>query len=213
MTKKKHSLLARTAKPAVFVLCLVPFLALLFSAFTGRLGANPIEVITHETGETALRLLLLTLCLTPLRKLTGWNSVIRFRRMLGLYAFFYASVHLFIYVGLDAVFDPAYIWEDIAERLYITAGFFAFCLLVPLALTSTNAMIKRLGAQRWQRLHRLAYAATALGVLHFLWLVKADMREPLVYLLVLIVLLGCRIPIISSRLSNFRSRSSHTART
>jgi len=192
-------------KPAVFALCALPACWLVYAAFTGGLGPNPVETITHFTGDWALRLLLVTLAVTPLRKLTGNGAVMRVRRMLGLYAFFYVCVHLLTYVWLDAFFSLAYIWDDIAKRLYITAGFTGFCLLLPLALTSTNAMIRRLGGRRWQRLHRLVYAAAIAGVLHFLWLVKADVREPLVYAALLAALLALRLPPLSRRLGRVRA--------
>ncbi len=195
----------RVAKPALFVLCAVPAGWLAYAAATGGLGPNPVETITHFTGEWTLRLLLATLAVTPLRKLTGNGSVMRVRRMLGLYAFFYLCLHVLTYVVLDAFFSLAYIWEDIAKRLYITAGFTGFCLLLPLALTSTNAMIRRLGGRRWQRLHRLVYPAAIAGVLHFLWLVKADYREPLIYAAVLAVLLALRAPPLSRRLGRLRA--------
>jgi len=189
----------------------VPALTLVWGGFvSGDLGPNPVETITHSTGDWALRLLLTTLAVTPLRKISGNSAVMRFRRMLGLYTFFYVCLHLLTYVWLDAFFSLDYIWDDIAKRLYITAGFTGFCLLLPLALTSTNAMIRRLGARRWQRLHRLAYAAALAGTLHFLWLVKADIREPLVYLAVFAILMLARTPLVSRRLS--RLRPAHIAR-
>ena len=196
---------ARFLKPLVFLLCALPALSLIYAGWNGDLGANPVETITHETGEWALRMLLLTLVITPLRKLTRWSSIMRVRRMLGLYAFFYVSVHLLTYVWLDAFFSLAYIWEDIAKRLYITAGFTGFCLLLPLALTSSNMMIRRLGAKRWQRLHRLVYFAALAGVLHFWWLVKADVREPIVYAALLAALMLARAPPVSRRLSRART--------
>lgn len=181
------------AKVGLFVLCLAPLGALLASGLTARLGPNPVEVLTHTTGDWGLRLLLLTLAVTPLRRLTGWGWLLRFRRMLGLFAFFYLSLHLVTYLWLDQFFDWAAILEDVAKRPYITAGFAAFLLLVPLALTSTRGMVRRLG-RRWQTLHRLIYPAAALGVLHFFWLTKADLREPLVYASVLALLLALRWP-------------------
>lgn len=196
---------ARYSKPTVFLFCAMPAVWLVVAAFTGGLGANPVETITHFTGEWGLRLLLVTLAVTPLRKITGLNTLVRLRRMLGLYAFFYVCLHLLTYVWLDAFFSLTYIWDDIAKRLYITAGFTAFCMLVPLALTSTNGMIRRLGARRWQRLHRLVYVAGLAGVLHFLWLVKSDYREPLVYVALFSVLMVLRIPAISRRLPRLRS--------
>jgi sulfoxide reductase heme-binding subunit YedZ len=189
----------------VFVLCALPAAWLGYAAYAGGLGPNPVETITFTTGDWALRLLLVTLAVTPLRKLTGIAAVMRLRRMLGLYAFFYVCLHVLTYVWLDAFFSLAYIWDDIAKRLYITAGFTGFCLLVPLAFTSTNAMIHRLGARRWQRLHRLVYPAAIAGVLHFLWLVKADLREPLVYAAVLALLLVARVPTVSRRLGRRRA--------
>lgn len=151
------------------------------------------EQITHRTGWWALTLLLATLAITPLRRLTGWNRVIQLRRMLGLFAFAYATLHVLTYFALDQLFDLRYIAEDIVERPYITAGFAAWLLLIPLAVTSTRRWIRRLG-KRWQRLHRLVYPAAGLAVLHFLWLVKADTREPVVFGILLILLLLLRVP-------------------
>ena len=191
----------------LFALALAPFTALVVAAFTDGLGANPVETITHTTGEWTLRLLLATLAITPLRHLTGWVWLTRLRRMVGLFAFFYLVLHFSTYAVLDASLDLAYVVEDVAERLYITAGFAAFVMLVPLAATSTNAMVRRLGPLRWRRLHRLVYAAGICGVLHYLWLVKADLREPLVYAGVLAVLLGARLPIAARWMQARRSKS------
>jgi sulfoxide reductase heme-binding subunit YedZ len=194
---------ARTlVKPLVFILCALPFAWLVVGVTTDDLGPNPVDTITYLTGEWGLRILLATLCITPLQKLSGYRGLLRFRRMLGLYAFFYVALHLFTYLLLDAEFDLAWIIEDIRDRLYITAGFSGFCLMVPLALTSTQGMIKRLGAKRWQRLHSLIYISALAGVLHFLWLVKADTREPLVYAGVFLVLMALRIPKITQRLAH-----------
>ncbi len=181
-------------KAGLFAAALVPFAALAFNAFTGGLGANPVEAITHTTGEWTLRLLLATLTVTPLRHLTGWMWLTRLRRMVGLFAFFYLMLHFATYAVLDASLDLAYIVEDVADRLYITAGFAAFVMLVPLAATSTNAMVRRLGPVRWRRLHRLVYAAALGGVLHFLWLVRADLLEPLIHAGILAALLAARLP-------------------
>ena len=159
-------------------------------SFLGWLGANPIEKLTHVTGMTTLVLLLTTLAVTPVRRLLGWNAVARLRRPLGLFAFFYALLHFSIWMVLDLGFRLAWVWEDIVERPYITVGFTAFVLLIPLALTSTKASIRRLG-RRWTKLHSLAYVSTALGTVHFYWLVKADTRLPLAFAAVLAVLL-CR---------------------
>ncbi len=180
-------------KPLVFLLGLLPLALLLWRGLTGGLGANPIEAVIRFNGDWALRLLLVTLAVTPLRQLTGWSWVMRVRRMIGLFAFFYAALHLLGYVVLDQFFDWGAIFADILKRPYITVGMTAFALLVPLAVTSTNAMMRRLGGRRWQQLHRLVYPAAILGVLHFYWLVKADVREPLLYAALLAVLLGYRL--------------------
>ena len=196
-------------KMGVFAAALVPLAALVFAGFTGGLGANPVEYITHTTGEWTLRLLLATLAITPLRHLTGRAWLTRLRRMVGLFAFFYLTLHFTTYVVLDASLDLAYIVEDVADRLYITAGFAALVMLVPLAATSTNAMVRRLGPLRWRRLHRLVYAAGVCGVLHFLWLVKADLREPLIYAGILTVLLAARLPVVVKWLQRRRSKAAN----
>ncbi len=181
-------------KALVFGISLMPFLLLLVRLFTDKLGVNPVETVTHQTGLWSLRFLLLTLAITPLRRLTAWNALIRLRRMLGLYAFFYAYLHMLTWLVLDHFFDWSEIAKDIGKRSYITAGFAAFVLLVPLAVTSTNAMIRRLGGSRWKRLHSTVYLIATLAVLHFLWLVKADIREPFIYGIALTTLLAFRIP-------------------
>lgn len=178
-------------KPFVFVACLAPALLLVRDAFTGGLGVNPIEDITHRTGDWALRLLLVTLAVTPLRRLGGWHGLIRFRRMLGLFAFFYATLHFSTYLVFDHFFNLLLIIDDVAERKYVTAGFVGFVLLIPLAVTSTQGWIRRLG-RRWTALHRLVYASAVASVVHFLWLVKIDIGEPLIYAAILAVLLGAR---------------------
>ena len=193
-------------RAGLFALALAPFTALLVAGFKGGLGANPVETITHTTGEWTLRLLLATLAITPLRHLTGWVWLTRLRRMFGLFAFFYLALHFTTYAVLDASLDLAYVVEDVADRLYITAGFAAFVMLVPLAATSTNAMVRRLGPVRWRRLHRIVYAAGICGVLHYLWLVKADLREPLVYAGILAVLLAARLPVVVRWLQARRSK-------
>jgi methionine sulfoxide reductase heme-binding subunit len=180
-------------KPIVFVLGLVPLGYLAWGAATGALGANPIERITRATGEWTLRFLLLTLAITPLRRLTGWNGANRFRRMLGLFAFAYATLHLGTYVWLDQFFDWVAIAKDVYKRPFITAGMTSFAVLVPLALTSTAGMIRRMGGTAWRRLHRLSYLAAAAGVVHFWWLVKADIRQPRMYGILLGLLLGWRV--------------------
>jgi sulfoxide reductase heme-binding subunit YedZ len=179
-------------KPLVFALCLAPLARLVFFAFTDRLGANPIEFVLRSLGTWTLTLLLVTLSITPLRRLTGWNNLIRVRRMLGLFAFFYACLHFLTYAGVDQSFDLPAILADVVKHPYITVGFTCFVLLIPLAVTSTNAMQRRLGGKRWQQLHRLVYLIAAGGVVHYLWLVKKDLTQPLLYGLVLAVLLGLR---------------------
>ncbi|MCY4634134.1 MAG: sulfoxide reductase heme-binding subunit YedZ [Acidobacteria bacterium] len=179
-------------KPFVFLACLTPALLLGWDAFTGGLGVNPIEDITHRTGDWALRLLLVTLAVTPLRRLAGWNGLVRFRRMVGLFAFFYAVLHFSTYLVFDHFFDLLLIIDDVAERKYVTAGFVGFVLMIPLAVTSTQGWIRRLG-RRWTMLHRLVYASAVAGVVHFLWLVKIDIGEPLIYAVILAILLGARL--------------------
>jgi sulfoxide reductase heme-binding subunit YedZ len=179
-------------EPLAFVICLIPFGQLLFWAYTGDLGANPIDTITRFTGSWALFILLASLSITPLRRVTGWNELIKYRRMLGLFAFFYAALHFSTYMVLDLYFDFPAIAKDILKRPYITVGFSALVLMIPLAITSTSAMIRRLG-KRWQQLHRLVYVIAILGVLHFYWLVKSDIRRPAQYGAVLLLLLGFRL--------------------
>jgi sulfoxide reductase heme-binding subunit YedZ len=183
----------RRLRAAAFLLCLVPLARLVVLNFSDGLTANPIEFITRSTGTWTLVFLLITLAVTPLRRALGWPWLLRLRRMLGLYAFFYGCLHLTTYVWLDQFFDPAAIVRDIVKRPFITMGFTAFVLMLPLALTSTHAMVRRLGAARWQRLHRLVYAVSVAGVIHYWWLVKRDVTQPLIYALVLGVLLLLRV--------------------
>jgi sulfoxide reductase heme-binding subunit YedZ len=183
--------MTRVIKPTVFVLCLVPISLLAWDLFTHHLGANPVEKLNHRTGIWTLRLLLITLSVTPLRRLTGWNILIRLRRMLGLYTFFYACLHFLTWLVFDHFFDIHEIVKDVIKRPYITVGFSAFVMLIPLAITSTNKWVKRLGS-RWTRLHQLVYVIATFGVLHYLWLVKADVRDPVIYGLLLAVLLAYR---------------------
>lgn len=189
----RRLLAARAAKPLAFALCLLPLAALAMKLAGGGLGPNPIAEITHETGQWTLRLLLATLAVSPLRRLLGWPELTGFRRMLGLFAFFYAALHLMTYVWLDQFFDWGEIARDIAKRRFVTAGMLAFALMLPLALTSTRGWIVRLGGKRWQRLHRLVYPAAAAGVIHFWWLVKSDLRQPVLYALILALLLLLRL--------------------
>ncbi len=182
----------------MWLLGLTPATWLVWRTLTGRLGANPIEEILHRLGAAALILLLITLGVTPLRRITGWNALIQARRPLGLFAFFYLTMHFMAYLVLDQTLDWEFIVEDLTERRYIIVGFTAWTLLVPLALTSTRGWIRRLG-KRWQKLHRVVYVATALGVLHFFWQVKADTYRPLVATAVFVALMLFRIPLRRGR--------------
>lgn len=182
----------RLVKPLLFVLLLVPVAWLTYGLLTANLGANPAETIQLQTGRWALKLLLVTLAISPLRRLTGWNVLIQYRRMLGLFAFFYASLHFTSYIVLDKFFDVDAMLLDIWKRPFITVGFTAFVLLIPLALTSTKGWIRRLG-RRWQSLHRLVYVAAVCAVIHFIWKVKVVSGAPVVYASVLAVLLGFRM--------------------
>lgn len=200
------------AKAVVWALCLAPAAWLAFDAATGRLGANPIEAVLLRTGWWTLVLLLASLAITPLRRLSGLGRLVRFRRLLGLFAFAYGTAHLLGYVVLDQWFAWPYIAEDIAERPFILAGFAAWCLLLPLAATSTRGWIRRLG-RVWGRLHRLVYVAASLGVLHFYWKVKADTREPLVFAGVLLLLLVARVPRVRDALTGVGRRARRRARS
>jgi len=180
------------AKPIVHLLCLLPFAGLLWAAFNDGLGANPVEKLTHETGQWTLRFLLITLSLTPLRQWTGQAAWIRFRRMLGLYTFFYVSCHFSIWFIADHSLNLGDMIEDIVKRPYITLGFSAFVSMLPLAITSNQAMIRALG-RKWKSLHQLVYLIILLGVLHFIWLVKADYLEPGIYAIIAVVLLAHRV--------------------
>ena len=179
------------AKPVFFLACSLPFALLVYRAFFGDLGANPVETLTHETGEWTLRLLLLTLALTPLKMLTGVGQWIRFRRMAGLFVYFYAFLHFTIWFLADHGLLLSSMFEDIIKRPYITIGFAAFVLLTPLAITSNQLSIRKLG-KRWKKLHKLVYLTLILGVLHYLWLVKADYLEPLIYAAIGALLLAFR---------------------
>lgn len=187
-------LFTRLLKPLVFACALIPLVLMGWGVWQDSLGANPIEAVTRSTGDWALRFLLLTLVLSTLRRLVGWTQGIRLRRMLGLFAFFYASVHLILYLWLDQFFDWGGIWRDILKRPFITVGMLAFLMLIPLAITSPKAMLRRLG-KRWKTLHTLIYPLSMLAVLHFWWMkdTKSDVAEPLVYALILAALLGERL--------------------
>lgn len=186
-------------KAMLFAVCLYPLARLIWLGLDGGLGANPVEFITRSTGTWTLVALCVTLGVTPLRRFTGWQWLIRLRRMFGLYAFFYACLHFTTYIWLDQYFDPAGIIKDIIKRPFITVGFLAFTLMVPLAITSTNRMVKRLGGRNWQRLHRLIYVIASCGVIHYWWLVKKDITQPLIYALIVGVLLLARIVFSFSR--------------
>jgi len=183
----------RYLKPVVFLACLAPLAWLVWRALHNALGANPIEAITHFTGDCTLTFLLITLAITPLRKLTRQYWLINFRRMLGLFAFFYGTLHLMTWVGLDKFFDVHEMLADVAKRRFITAGMTAYALTIPLALTSTKWSIRKLGGKRWQALHRLIYFSAAAGVIHYIWLVKADLKKPLEYAAVLTALMLYRV--------------------
>ena len=201
-------------KPLLFAAGLMPFAAMLsgaFGWFGHDLGPDPVEEVLHACGKTALNFLILTLLVTPVRQVAGLPHVVRLRRMLGLFAFFYAALHFTVYVTVDQGLDLAGVIDDIAERPYITVGFTALVILVPLAVTSTNRMMRRLG-RRWQTLHRLVYVAAILAVWHFYWQVKADVREPLVYAAALALLLGYRLARRSGRFARLRGSARRSER-
>lgn len=190
----------RPIKVSVFVLAMMPLVVLVWDGYSGSLGPNPVEAVTHRTGDWVLRFLFITLAVTPIRRISGWHGILRLRRMLGLFAFFYACLHFVTYIWLDQNFMLSEVIKDIAKRPYITVGFTCFVALFPLAITSNKTMIKRLGARRWQRLHRLVYPIAIGGVLHYLWLVKSDITEPLLYAVLLVVLFILRMRPLSARL-------------
>ena len=183
----------RAAKVLVFVLCLAPLLWLGWRAYNQRLTANPIEFITHYTGDWTLRFVILTLFVTPIRKILNWPELIRYRRMLGLYAFFYGCLHFLTYLCIDKFFAWSDILDDIGKRRYITVGFLGFVLMIPLAVTSTASWIRRLGGKRWQLLHRAIYITVIAGVVHYYWSVKSDVRLPIFYGVLAALVLGYRL--------------------
>ena len=197
----------RAAKVLVFVLCLVPLFWLGWRAYNQRLTANPIEYITHYTGDWTLRFVILTLFVTPLRKILNLPELIRYRRMLGLYAFFYGSLHFLIYLCIDKFFAWGDILEDIGKRRYITVGFLGFVLMVPLAVTSTAGWIRRMGGKRWQLLHRAIYITVIAGVVHYYWLVKSDVRLPIFYAVLATLVLGYRLIAMRGRKSGAAAKS------
>jgi len=196
----ENKLMRRVIKPAVFLSAMFPFVWLGSDALRGTLGFNPVEELTHRTGFWTLVLLIATLSVTPLMQVTGFGRLIRVRRMVGLFAFSYALSHLLVYVTLDRFFEFDTVLEDIAERPYITVGFACFLILLALAVTSTKGWIKRMGGKRWANLHSLIYLAAGGGVLHFLWLVKADTRRPVVFGLILVILLMMRLSVVKKLL-------------
>jgi sulfoxide reductase heme-binding subunit YedZ len=189
----RRLLTSKWTKVVVFLVCLVPLGDLIYRGFNARLTANPVEFVQHFTGDWTLRFLLFTLAISPLRKLLNLPDLIRFRRMLGLFAFFYVCLHFLTYIGPDQSFNLAGMWKDVEKRRYITVGFLGFILLIPLAITSTKAWIRRLGGRRWQTLHRAIYITGICGVIHYYWLVKSDVRKPLMYAAILAVLLLWRL--------------------
>jgi sulfoxide reductase heme-binding subunit YedZ len=201
--------MSRILKPVVFVLSLVPLAALIVMVMTGRTSANPAEDIQLTTGIWALRFLLITLAITPIRRLTGRNGIIRYRRMFGLFAFFYSSVHLLSYLAFDRLFALDEVATDIAERPFITAGMAAFALMIPLAVTSTAGWIRRLG-RRWLLLHRLVYLSAGAACLHFIWKVKVVIGEPVYYAAILVLLLGFRVAWALRPARGFRRQPAQT---
>jgi methionine sulfoxide reductase heme-binding subunit len=189
----RAALITRVVKPALYIAALLPLTWLLFALFTGRVMGDQVKFMQHVTGDTALSCLMLTLMITPLRRLTGWNEIIRVRRQIGLTASWYACLHLTTYIVFDQDLSLMEITKDIVKHPWVLVGFTAFLCLLPLAITSTNGWIRRLGGKRWNRLHRLVYVAGFAGVLHYFWLVKKDIHYPLLYGVVLITLLAIRI--------------------
>ena len=185
-------LTSKWTKVVVFLVCLIPAGLLIRGAITGNLSSNPTQFLEHATGDWVLRFLALTLAITPLRKLLKLPQLIRFRRMLGLFAFFYAFCHFSMYIGLDQVLDFHGVWADVMKRRYITVGFTGFVLMIPLAVTSTAGWIRRMGGKNWQKLHRAVYLSAVAGVIHYYWLVKSDVHVPLEYAGVMAILLGWR---------------------
>ena len=183
----------RSVKAVLFAACLYPLASLIWLGLTGNLGADPVEFIRRATGTWTLDFLIITLSVTPLRRATGWHWLVRLRRMFGLYAFFYAVIHVVTYLWLDQLFDVEAIWHDVVKRPLIAAGFLSFVFMIPLAATSTDRMVRRLGGKRWQQLHRAVYLIAVAGVIHFWWLVKIDYTRPLIYSLIIGGLLVARI--------------------
>ena len=191
--KSKPKLVWIASKSVVWLLCLAPVVLLVWKGFHNGLGANPVEYITHKTGDWTLRFVLITLAITPARKLLKQPQLVRFRRLFGLFAFFYVCLHFLTWFWLDKSLDPGEMWKDVVKRPFITVGFLGFVSLIPLAVTSTAGWIRRLGGRNWQRLHRLVYLTGIAGVVHYYWLVKSDVRLPVMYGAILAVLLAFRL--------------------
>jgi sulfoxide reductase heme-binding subunit YedZ len=189
----RAALITRVVKPTLYFAATLPLAWLLFALLTGRVMGDEVKFMQHVTGDTVLTCLMLTLAVTPLRRLTGWNEIVRVRRLIGLTAFWYACLHLSTYLVFDQSLSIDEILKDIAKHPWVLVGFTAFLCLVPLAITSTKGWVRRLGGKRWQRLHRLVYVAATAGVLHYFWLVKKDVSAPLAYAAVLLILLGSRV--------------------
>jgi sulfoxide reductase heme-binding subunit YedZ len=205
-------LVQRVIKPIVFLLCLLPLGVLVWNALNDQLSANPIDDITDETGTWTLRFIVITLCVTPLRRITGWAPLQQLRRMFGLFAFFYGLLHFSTYIYLDQFFAWEEIAADIAKRPFILVGFTSFILMIPLAATSTDRITRWMGGKRWNRLHRLVYVTAIGGVIHYLWLVKADTQRPLTYGAIVAVLLGYRLwRFLAKRLAVQRLRKEEAA--
>ena len=203
----RAAIITRVVKPVLYLAALLPLAWLLFALLTGLVMGDEVKFMQHVTGDTVLTCLMLTLAVTPLRRLTGWNEIIRVRRLIGLTAFWYACLHLTTYLVFDQSLSVDEILKDIVKHPWVLVGFTAFLCLVPLAITSTTGWVRRLGGKRWQRLHRLVYVAAAAGVLHYFWLVKKDVQAPLIYGAVLAVLLGSRVWFARERVWNQRSSS------
>jgi sulfoxide reductase heme-binding subunit YedZ len=207
----RAALVTRVIKPILYLSATLPLAWLLFALLTGRVMGDQVKFMQHVTGDTALSCLMLTLAITPLRRVTGWNEIIRFRRLIGLTAFWYACLHLTTYLVFDQELSLSEIMADIEKHPWVLVGFTAFLCLVPLAFTSTNGWVRRLGGKRWQRLHRLVYVAATAGVLHYFWLVKKDIHYPLLYGIVLLALLGSRVLLAIKKNRQRRSRVTHEA--
>jgi methionine sulfoxide reductase heme-binding subunit len=208
----RAAIITRVVKPVLYIAAVLPFAWLVFALVSGLVMGDEVKFMQHVTGDTALTCLMLSLTITPLRRLTGWNEVIKVRRLIGLTAFWYACLHLSTYLVFDQALSIDEIAKDIVKHPWVLVGFTAFLCLVPLAITSTTGWVRRLGGKRWQRLHRLVYVAAIAGVLHYFWLVKKDIQAPLVYGAILLVLLGSRVWFMRSGAARATSSATRTAR-